>query len=99
MWKATKEQAEATKKFYEARLSFPFVIRPVPGNRGFEINAIRNCSRCGQEMEQGNGFDKSAICEICDRKRRMANLEATWEDGEQRREEYRQSLDFEEVCQ
>lgn len=99
MWRKDKQSAEEIKKWYEERFDFQFIIRPIPGNRGFDVIAIRKCSCCGGEVEQGDGFDKPAVCEPCDRKRRMANVRATWGDGERRREENRRSLDFEEVCQ
>ena len=99
MWKATEKEAIKLKKFFESKFDFPFVVRPVPGGRGFQVNAIRSCSRCNQKMEQGGGFDKPAVCEICARDKCIAIAQAAWEHGEQRREADRRSLDFEEVCQ
>ena len=102
MWRATKEKAQETKEFYEkayADEEIKFSIRPVPGNRGFNVEATRNCSQCGQEMTQGDGFDKKAVCEDCSRKVKMVNLKAADAAGEKSREALRFYDDFEEICQ
>jgi len=99
MWKQTKEQAEETKRFYEEGFNFQFIIKEIPGGRGFSINAIRICQNCGNEFEQGGGFDKKATCEDCHIAQRHSNIDAAWKDGEWRRAENGASVDFEESCQ
>lgn len=93
-----KEEAEAKRDWHQERYpDIQFVVEEF--GPMYRMLAIRKCQRCGAEFKQGGGFDKPAICEDCDRRKRLGNLAEASRDGEQRRAAARAALDFEEVCQ
>lgn len=93
----TKQEAEVKRDWYQKRYDFPFIVEE--WGPFWRVLAIRTCQQCGEQFKQGGEFDKPALCENCDRKKRQGILKEATAEGEKRRAELRHYRDFEEVCQ